>query len=72
MSIQFEKLKKYFPTDQPIPVKQGRVRGNKTIFKVGPTAYYRGAPSDSSGKYTNIDKTLDLLFTKLVMYHTCE
>ena len=24
-----------FPTDQPIPVKQHRVRGNKNIFKVG-------------------------------------
>ena len=24
------------PTDRPIPVKQGRVRGNKNIFKVGP------------------------------------
>ena len=29
----FEKLK--IPTDQPIPEKQGRVRGNKNIFKVG-------------------------------------
>ena len=27
--------KKKFPTDQPIPEKQGRVRGNKNIFKVG-------------------------------------
>ena len=25
-----------FPTDRPIPEKQGRVRGNKNIFKVGP------------------------------------
>ena len=24
-----------FPTDRPVPVKQGRVRGNKNIFKVG-------------------------------------
>ena len=23
------------PTDQPMPVKHGRVRGNKSIFKVG-------------------------------------
>ena len=33
---QFEKLKKNnFPIDLPILVKQGRVRGNKNIFKVG-------------------------------------
>ena len=31
----WEVKKKKFPTDQPIPVKQGRVRGNKNIFKVG-------------------------------------
>ena len=30
MGIQFEKLKKKIPTDQPIQVKQGRVRGNKS------------------------------------------
>ena len=24
------------PTDRPIPEKQGRVKGNKNIFKVGP------------------------------------
>ena len=30
-----EVKKKYFKTDQPIPEKQGRVRGNKNIFKVG-------------------------------------
>ena len=36
MGIQFEKLKKNnFPTDRSILVKQGRVRGNKNIFKVG-------------------------------------
>ena len=37
MGIQFEKLKKliFQPTDRPITVKQGRVRGNKNIFKVG-------------------------------------
>ena len=36
--MEFEKLKKnYFPTDQPIPEKQGRVRGNKNIFKAGLT-----------------------------------
>ena len=36
MGIEFEKLKKKkFPTDRPIPEKQGRVRGNKNIFKVG-------------------------------------
>ena len=34
--MEFEKLKKNnFPTDGPIPEKQGRVRGNKNIFKVG-------------------------------------
>ena len=33
--MQLEKLKKKFwPTDWPIPVKQGRVRENKNIFKV--------------------------------------
>ena len=37
MGIQFEifSKKNKFPTDGPIPVKQGRVRGNKNIFKVG-------------------------------------
>ena len=36
MGIEFEKLKKNnFPTDRPIPGKQGRERGNKNIFKVG-------------------------------------
>ena len=30
-----EVKKKEFPTDRPIPEKQGRVRGNKNIFKVG-------------------------------------
>ena len=35
MGIQFEKLKKKIQTDRPIPVKQGRVKGNKNIFKVG-------------------------------------
>ena len=34
IGIQFEKLKKN-PTDRPIRVKQGRVRGNKNIFKIG-------------------------------------
>ena len=33
--MEFEKLKKKFPTDRPIPEKKGRVRGNKNIFKVG-------------------------------------
>ena len=34
--MEFEKLKKNnFPTDQPISEKQGQVRGNKNIFKVG-------------------------------------
>ena len=31
----WEVKKNNFPTDRPIPVKQGRVRGNKNIFKVG-------------------------------------
>ena len=35
MGVQFEKLKNNFPTDQPIPAKQGQVRGDKNIFKVG-------------------------------------
>ena len=37
MGIQFEifSYNKKFPTDQPITVKQGRVWGNKNIFKVG-------------------------------------
>ena len=30
-----EDKKNYFPTDRPIPEKQGRERGNKNIFKVG-------------------------------------
>ena len=33
--MEFEKVKKKYPTDRPIPEKQGRVRGNKNIFKVG-------------------------------------
>ena len=33
---EFKKNKKNnFPTDRPIPEKQGRERGNKNIFKVG-------------------------------------
>ena len=36
MGIQFEKLKKK-NSDRPMPVKQGWVRGNKNIFKVGLT-----------------------------------
>ena len=36
MGMEFENLKKNsFPTDLPTPEKQGRVRGNKNIFKVG-------------------------------------
>ena len=36
--MEFEKLKKNnFPTDRPIPEKQGRIRGNKNIFEVGLT-----------------------------------
>ena len=36
MGMEFNKLKKNnFPTDRPIPEKQGRARGNKNIFKVG-------------------------------------
>ena len=36
MGIEFEKLKKNnFPTDRLLPEKQGRVRGNKNIFKDG-------------------------------------
>ena len=31
-----EVKKNNFPIDRPILVKQGRVRGNKNIFKVGP------------------------------------
>ena len=35
MGIHFEKLKKKnFPTDQPIPVKQGRVRESKNILRL--------------------------------------
>ena len=30
-----EVKKNNFPTDRPIPEKQGRVRGNKNILKVG-------------------------------------
>ena len=37
MGIQLEKLNKKIPNDRPIPVKQGRVRGNKNIFNVGLT-----------------------------------
>ena len=33
--MEFEKLKKKNPTYLPIPEKQGWVRGNKNIFKVG-------------------------------------
>ena len=34
-SLRLRWAKNKFPTDQPKPVKQGRVRGNKNIFKVG-------------------------------------
>ena len=38
--MEFEKLKKNdFSTDRPIPEKQGRVRGNENIFKVGPSSF---------------------------------
>ena len=37
MGMEFERLKKKFPIDGPILVKRGRVRGNKNIFKVGPS-----------------------------------
>ena len=33
--MEFEKVKKKYQTDRPIPEKQGRVRGNKKISKVG-------------------------------------
>ena len=34
--MEFDKSKKInILTDQPIPEKQGRVRGSKNIFKVG-------------------------------------
>ena len=33
-NLRVKKIKK-FPTVRPIPEKQGRVRGNKNIFKVG-------------------------------------
>ena len=33
--MEFEKLKKNnFPTDGPIPEKQGQVRGNKNILRL--------------------------------------
>ena len=37
--MEIEVKKNYFPTVQPIPEKQGRVWGNKNIFKVGPMKY---------------------------------
>ena len=38
--MEFEKVKKNnFLTYRPIPEKQGRVRGNKNIFKVGLNFY---------------------------------
>ena len=33
------KKKNNFPTDRPISEKQGRERGNKNIFKVGPISF---------------------------------
>ena len=41
MGIKFEKLKKKNPFDRPILVKQGQVRGNKNIFKVGQICLYK-------------------------------
>ena len=35
MGIAFAKLKNKIKTYQPIPIKQGRVRGNTNISKVG-------------------------------------
>ena len=40
MGFEFEKLKKKnFPTDQPIPVKQGWVRGETKIFYGWPNPF---------------------------------
>ena len=57
MGIQFENfsLKNKFLTDRPIPVKQGRVRGNKNIFTVGPYSKNLGQSRD---KYKNGQSTL--------------
>ena len=44
--MEFEKLKNNFPTDRPIPEKQGRVRGNKNIFKVGLNMIENFIPGD--------------------------
>ena len=35
MGIEYEKFKNKNSTNRTIRVKQGRVRGNKNIFKVG-------------------------------------
>ena len=53
--MEFEKLKKNdYPTDRPIPEKQGQVRGNKNIFKVGlmyiPNQKGPRAPTQNSKK----------------------
>ena len=40
--MEFEKLKKKQFSDRPIPEKQGRVRGNKSIFKVGLIIFEKG------------------------------
>ena len=43
-NLRNKKMKK-FHTDQPIPVRQGLVRGNKNIFKVGLKLFFFANPS---------------------------
>ena len=40
MRIEFEKSKEIFPTDWPILVKQGQVRGNKNFFRLASLKYF--------------------------------
>ena len=52
--MNFQNLRKIkkdnFPTDRPIPEKQGRVRGNKNIFKVGLSGENESRNSANTGK----------------------
>ena len=59
--MEFEKVKKKYPTDLPIPEKQGRVRGNKNIFKVNwPKKCHKNCGNRFTNKNSMPKNDLDL------------
>ena len=60
-----EVKKNNFPTDRPISEKQGRVRGNKNIFKAGPTDY------KTAEKVKTIIQLSYCLFALSYIQYTC-